>query len=758
MATSIFFNGKRFVRPGAYSKIDASALAAAGPAATGVVALLGTAEGGEPLTVDDSNDLTSGDQALNQYRSGDLRIAALFAFDPSKDDAIQGGPQRIVPVKVNPATQSVRTLADTNSIASVDLTSRDWGLFTAQINIDVEAGTNQGKLITVVFEDTTETFDDVGGDPVFDVLYTPGTGGYTTALGRVQSTGFSVAATKAATGLVAERTADIAAPGFVRIVSSNAGDTTQSITIYGLNGSNVAVKETLTLNGTTPVIGTQTFGSVLGAVKSATTLGTALVTDTAGSPATLFSLATSTLTRGVIVATNSPVADGHLTVSIDTNAAVDVAVFGLDPTGAAVAERFDMTAGTTPVVGTANFRSISVYALGDVAGARTVTVACTAVSALATTFKTVQRLVDRLNTLSGFTANADAANSASFLVTDMDYAAAVTLIGAAANFKADLFAFVDILNQQSQFVSAARNAAGLLVPANTGGAVFLSGGIEGVTTITQWQQAFRLLKKRRVTTIVALTRDPALQSLLASHLLDRAGVLRSEANGYDGLGTSGGAGETITNIKSQIVQINSKYLSAISQEVKRFDPDSGVATWYPPYIFAAIAAGMQAGAGVAEPLTHKLINALDIRQDASWTVEDDGDSLIDHGLMMAEKVDNVGIRWVRSITTHLQDNNAVFTETSAMESANTCVFNLRNAVESKVGNKGLASSVTVIKGLAADELDRQKTDGIIVDWKPKTLKVEQIGDVFPISVEVAPVEPINFIPVTVHLVPFTAAA
>jgi hypothetical protein len=757
MATSIFFNGKRIVRPGAYSKIDASALQAIGPAATGIVALIGTAEGGKPLTVDDDNDLTSPDQTGDQYRSGDLKTGALFAFEPSQDDAVQGGPQRIVPVKVNPATQSTRTLVDANSVNSVDLTSRDYGQFTEQINIEVESGTNQGKLITVVFEDTTETFDDVGGDSLFSLLYTPSTGGFTTITGRINSAGFSSSATKAATGLVAERTADIAAPGVVRIVSSNAGDTTQTVTIYGLTAGNIAARETLSLNGTTPVIGTTAFTSVLGSTKSAVTLGTVTIADTVG-PTTIITMTAGVLTRGVIVATNSPVADGVLTVSIDTNAAVDVAVFGVNASGATVGERFDMTAGTTPVVGSQVFRRIDVYALGDVAGARTVTVACTAVSASNSVFKTIQRLVDRLNALDGFTATMLATDGATFLLADADYATAVSLLTPAKNFYGDLSRFVDILNTQSQFVTAERNAAGLLVPANTSGALFLTGGSEGTTLITHWQEAFKILKKRRVTTIVALTKDPAVHSLLLSHLLLRAGALRSEANGYVGIGTSGGAGETLSNIQSQIRAINTKYISAISQEAKRFDPDTGEATWYPPYIFAAIAAGMQAGAGVGEPLTHKIINVLDIRQDSSWTVEDDADTLIDSGLMFAAKEDNVGIRWERSITTHLQDNNAVFTEMSAMESANTCVFNLRRAVEVKIGAKGLASSVAVIKGLAADELDRQVTDGIIVSWKPKTLKVEQIGDVFPISVEVAPILPINFIPITVHLVPFSAAA
>lgn len=123
---------------------------------------------------------------------------------------------------------------------------------------------------------------------------------------------------------------------------------------------------------------------------------------------------------------------------------------------------------------------------------------------------------------------------------------------------------------------------------------------------------------------------------------------------------------------------------------------------------------------------------------------------------MSEKVDNVGIRWIRSITTHLADDNVVFTEMSANESANTAVFELRRQLELKIGQRGLAGSAAAIKGLANDVLGRLIDDEIIVAYR--ALQVDQIGDVFPVSVEIAPVLPINFIPITVHLVAVRAAA
>lgn len=760
MATSIFFNGRRIVVPQVVSRLDASALQAVSPSAVGIVALIGEAEGGKPLTVEDSNDLTRPDAVRDRYRSGDLKTASLFAFDPSADPAIPGGASRIVPVKVNPSTQSTAVLSDSDPKPAVDLTSADYGLFTEQINIDVDTGTTQGKKITIVFEDETETFDDVGGDAIMDILYTPGTDGYDTVTGAITAANFTAAATKDEAGLNAEMTA-VAPAGFpsaVEVVSSDAGDTTQEVTIYGIAGAGVATQETVTLNGTTAVATSTTdWTKVLGVVISAATTGNITVQDTV--PNTIATITAGTLTAGVVLTTNTPAA-GVATVSIDVDTAIDVAMFGTDASGADVGEVFDMTAGaTTPVVGTQSFDGIAVMALGEAAAARTITLSINAAQTDNTVFTTIQKLVDRLNSRDGFTANALVSNATTFRVDDADYAAAVSLVGSAGEFFADLYFFIEAINDGSQYIDAERASGATEVPANTSSPVYLTGGVEGTTTISEWTEAFTLLRKRRVNIIVPLTRDPAVHSLLLSHLVDRAGEIANragEANGYVGIADSDDSAEDLADVKSQIQVLQSRHISAIIQRLQRFDPDTGEATFYPSYVHAAIVAGMQAGSAIGEPLTRKRPIATDLEDGPDWTIEDNVDQLIDFGAMVAEKVDGVGIRYVRSITTHLADDNVVFTEMSANESANAAVFELRRALDTAVGKRALNGTVATIKGLAQDQLERLVTDEFIVAFR--ALQVEQIGDVFPVSVEIAPVVPVNFIPITVHLVAVRAAA
>jgi hypothetical protein len=761
MATAIFFNGRRLNVPQAVTKIDTSGLATVSPAAVGIIALVGTAEGGKPLTIEESEaDATRPSKILERYHGGDLRTAGIFAFEPSADEAIPGGAQKVIGVKVNPATQSGISLPDGNGADAIDITSKDYGLRENQVNIEVGSGTTKGKKLTVVFEDTAEVFDDTGGDSLFDAIYAPDSEGYGTMLGSIDASAFVAAATKAKTGLSAERTNDIPAPGVFDAVSSAAGDTTQSLTVFGLDGSGNAISETKKLSGTTNVQGSTSFTKVVGCVLDGACAGTVTVSDYPITT-TLFTLAPATLTRGLVVTTNTPAA-GVPTVSIDSDTAVDAVLVGLSPAGAVALEAFDLTTGaTTPVVGTTDFAALTYIALGDVALARTVTISIDAAKTLHASFSTVAKVVDRLNALAGFTANANIGSYTTFRMVDADYNVAPTrpaenLIGAAKDFYADLYFCANKLTSSSAFVNGAKATGGALPPANTTAPVFLIGGDEGTTTIAEWQQAFDLLKKRRYNIIVPLTRDPAVHFLALTHLIAKAGVLKSEANGYVGIGKADGSGETRSEIQSQIQALNTRHICAISQELQRFDNDTGESTWYPPYMKAVVAAGMQAGSVIGEPLTHKLLLGTDIRNDPSWSVEDDVSDLIDRGLMMSEKIDGVGIRWVRSITTHLADDNVVFVEMSANESLITAVYEFRNRMEQKIGSRGLGGTVGTLYSIGRGVLNEMVDEEKIVAHR--ALQIEQVGDVFPTSVQLSVVLPVNFIPITIHLTPTLAAA
>ena len=71
---------------------------------------------------------------------------------------------------------------------------------------------------------------------------------------------------------------DISTTDNVTIISSNAGDTTQTVTIYGRTASGALTSEALSLNGTSRVVGATNFERIMKIVVNAAHTGTITVT------------------------------------------------------------------------------------------------------------------------------------------------------------------------------------------------------------------------------------------------------------------------------------------------------------------------------------------------------------------------------------------------------------------------------------------------------------------------------------------------
>lgn len=170
MPSSIYFANRVIYTPGVYSQVDASGLDSKGLSASGIVALIGTATGGKPYTaingVSDFVTLTQTAQIARQFISGDLFEAASMAFNPSNDRNIQGGAQAVVAMKVNPDTQATLSLANGNVV----VTSQNWGAFTNNITLSLQAGSQSGQLLTITHGALTETADNLDADDAASVV------------------------------------------------------------------------------------------------------------------------------------------------------------------------------------------------------------------------------------------------------------------------------------------------------------------------------------------------------------------------------------------------------------------------------------------------------------------------------------------------------------------------------------------------------------------------------------------------------------
>ena len=763
MATSIFFSGRVISVPGAYSEVDASGLDTVSLGATGIVAVLGSSEGGRPVSdITEPKDITrytAAQKARNAFRDGQLREVAGMLFSPAKDPGILAGAIEFVAMKVNPATQSLGKLTNIDGDV-VDLVSRDYGAFTSQINVDVQTGTSQGKLLTISFEEKTESVDDLGGDSLAKLKYVAGPFGYDTAVATVDAAGNTlVNATRSSIGLDADITAVTALAA--EIVSDAAGDTGIVVELFGLVGGVPTVEE-ITLAGLSVVAGTVVWdaGALLGSRINGTTVGTVLIREVGAGTTAMTHSAAADSTKGIVVCDNCYVNNAALTLVSSGASVQDVLFFGRDAANGAVNEVITLT-GTTPLPTVADsFAMLDVIVLGDVEAAQTVTVSVEAAKALTSVQNTILKVSDYFNARSQVVSGPTTEGFIFTLLTgqskydpanfDLDLVGQSIVSPADFDYSGDLAAIVGWINQNSQLVSATKSTGATSVPDNTSTPVFLTGGIEGVATFADYQKALNLLKQTRVNTIVDLSGDPAVAAALDAHCAFMGGIGRSERDGTVGvLNISFDDVPTKAEYKAAIVALNSRHLRVFGQAITKYDSAGEAVEFLPPFAGALIA-GAQAGSPVGTSLTHKFMNVLGFRQHSTWNPTDDAEEMINAGACFLEAVEGVGRRVSRNVTSHLSSNNVAYVEASVNEAVNFAVFNFRTNLEFIVGAKGFSGTVASTRSNGVATLGLL-VDGLVITGF-RNLDVELVLDVMDVSVEMAPVIPINFVRIVVHLV------
>lgn len=469
--TSIFFKGRTIRTPGHYIDIDASGLEQTGLGATGIVAILGEAEGGIPAgsITDIQNELlsfTRPRQVRDTLRSGDLREAAAMAFEPSADEGIAAGAQTVVGVKVNPATVATGTLANAHG-GIIDLSSEDYGAFNNQINATLANGTTPGtQLVTVIFEETTESADNVGGEELIQLHYQTGTTTWATMETSVdQASRFSSFGTHDQAGLASEITAWTAGPATAEI-PANANNAGQVVTVYGLVGS-TPTREQLVVSAGSTVTSIAVFDEVLGATMDADVLTSGVDIDETGAGTGTMTIAVGTDEIGGRLTNAMFVADTNIAIS--SGAAVpagSVYVWGRSPTGVVVGEQFDFTSigQNVRVVGTATFAQIDAVIVGD-AGADTYTIAANVVVSDPVVQTTIRRLGDLYNAKVAVEGATDVGFTLTYVtglidgpVTDFDESrdTDVTIASPGGLFYGNLGAVLNYLNNESTLLDGAQ--------------------------------------------------------------------------------------------------------------------------------------------------------------------------------------------------------------------------------------------------------------------------------------------------------------
>lgn len=372
---------------------------------------------------------------------------------------------------------------------------------------------------------------------------------------------------------------------------------------------------------------------------------------------------------------------------------------------------------------------------------------------------TVQDLVDRINGIAGFEAVVQERSGTTATVNALDYVTAKDVKTAPYVVRADLQAVVDWINSAGEgFVTAVRQPNAGTIPAASEWS-FLSGGSDGTTTYTDWDDAFGALQAVDVQWVCPVSGDAAIHALTDAHVAYMSNVGRRERRAIVGTETETTDVEAIAAAKA----INSDRTSLVHLGHYNYD-DKGKLVLFPPYITAAMIAGMFSGVNPGTPLTNKALKVRGLERDLRNPT--DTDELILGGVLCVENTE-AGYKVVKSISTWLVNDNYNRVEQSTGVAVDFVARNVRQALDVLRGSKAnplvLSRAVSITESTLR-ELARPEPQGpgvIVGDLNSpayRNIKAYIEGDVLRVDFECSPVIPVNYILATVYAVPFSGAA
>jgi hypothetical protein len=375
------------------------------------------------------------------------------------------------------------------------------------------------------------------------------------------------------------------------------------------------------------------------------------------------------------------------------------------------------------------------------------------------TYNTVQKLVDRINTVASFTASVLDGNGEKATLNALDYVTSADCKTTAKTLTANLQAIVDWFNSLGEgFVTATRGAGLGALPVNLA-FTYLAGGTDGSTTNTEWSNCLTTLQGEDVQWVVPVTSTQSVHAMADTHCTFMSNVARMERRCIVG----GASGATDAAAITAAKALNSDRTSYVHLGFYDYNT-SGALVLFEPYILAALLAGMFSGVNPGTALTNKAIKVRGLERKLKNPT--DTDPLIDGGVLCVEDTPK-GYKVVKSISTWLTNDNYNRVEVSTGVACDFVSRNVRNILDDLRGEKGspvlLAQAVSrtasTLKELARPEpMGPAVIVGDAVNPPYKNIVATIEGDVMRVEFQCSPVVPVNYIPIVVHAVPFTGSA
>jgi hypothetical protein len=559
MAQSYVTDAGVLVIPGAYPSIKVQG-GASGLSTTGVIFLVGEADGGTDFTLEtDLNENAFGpDQAaevVSKYVSGPLVDAYKAAAQPANDPDIAGAPNRFILIKTNPSTKASATLPKIGGGTYATLYSKGYGKLGNLSYFNVVQKTAEAKPTTGAF-----TFIPPVGAADISLRANGGAARTLTvtadmtptafvsgldALADISATGGAVRSTiVAATGTLA-----LAAAGnVVTVTYSQAFTTTPSVGdtmvipqggaiddgLHANAGAYVVTAATSTTITATKLSDAGKSGAVAGTITAPTAVGATAVSNPASTDMIVYAPVTitiegSTLVDGLgksleinqltsaadlfsrtayVLGTTTPVTWVSATGAAKLiTSATEYAVTLNDnrqfdnvqeqlSAGGKIALKLGYTGTTCGVVVGAD--DMVLTPVGGASGGTTITIDLN-------DFPTLADLAAYISAKPGFTCAVGTTTLGQFSPLGLDegtFAAATTFGNGTLRLKIDAVSFYDVVTQNSALMTLTAPAAAGLPDVQTN--KYLTGGTKGATTDAVYNAAIDALESVKGNFVVPL--------------------------------------------------------------------------------------------------------------------------------------------------------------------------------------------------------------------------------------------------------------
>ncbi|UOF90774.1 hypothetical protein LSG31_00380 [Fodinisporobacter ferrooxydans] len=334
------------------------------------------------------------------------------------------------------------------------------------------------------------------------------------------------------------------------------------------------------------------------------------------------------------------------------------------------------------------------------------------------TYTTIQQVINYINSQTGWTASLISANPNGPSANALDDASSQACKATAYTVTAILQAVINFYNGTNLVTATRPNSVGLL-PSTMTAPAYLTGGTNGTPTNTDWSDAFLALQNEGLARIIVpLTDQSTIHAMGDSHCayMSQPNIRKNRVQFAGGL-----AGETVSQVLTRAQNLNSRRTTLVWPGIQDVDPITFQLTTYAPYYVAAQAAAIFSSLPIVQALTRQSLKCKGLEGTLQSTLQSsDYDNLVNGGVCAIQFQQNSlgnAYRFVRSVTTWLQDTNLVNVEISCVANEDYVSIAVGDTVDALIGTPGTPVGVGRVMSAIDGTLRSLYEEGAVVGDK-----------------------------------------